>query len=318
MSQRLHIDTDGGVDDAIALILAARSPVELVSLSSVFGNTDALQAATNARAVLRLSGRRPSVYVGAGYSLLRRPPPPERPAHGHDGLNGESFPLRWRLPVLNAAHAASPLALAAHQGIDGVCFGPLTNLALALLEGPAALRRWAPVVSAGAFNVVGRGRRGADFNTSCDPEALQRVLDSNVLPRLVPLDATLRVKVPLSVFEDAARRGPPLLQRLRRAVAPYAAWQEGQWGGEGVRPHDAVTLAARLHPELFRFEPTHLSLDPTRTGRILRGEGPMNSELCVDLDVEAVTDLIVRALYAAAEGFDVLARDCVPPVPEPA
>ncbi len=65
MALRLHIDTDGGVDDALALVVLARSGVEIASVSAVFGNTWVDQAASNARWMLRLSGCSPDIYIGA-------------------------------------------------------------------------------------------------------------------------------------------------------------------------------------------------------------------------------------------------------------
>ena len=152
MALRLHIDTDCGVDDALALAMLARSreAVEVGSVSAVFGNTYVDQAAANARGVLRLAGCAAEVYIGAGAGIARRRVERMRPAHGPDGLNGAGFSQRWKLPELDRGHGVSLLAFLARRRVKGLFLGPLTNLAKGLLEDPAAFRDWRPTITAGA------------------------------------------------------------------------------------------------------------------------------------------------------------------------
>jgi purine nucleosidase len=118
MPLRLHIDTDCGVDDALALAMLARSrdAVEIVSVSAVFGNTYVDQAAANARGVLRLAGCPAEVYIGAGSGVAKRRVERMRPAHGVDGLNGAGFSQRWKLPELDRGQGGSLLAFRARAG----------------------------------------------------------------------------------------------------------------------------------------------------------------------------------------------------------
>ena len=302
MVLRVHIDTDCGVDDALALALLARArqAVEVVSVSAVFGNTYVDQAAANARGVLRLAGCGAEVYIGAGSGLARRRVERMRPAHGVDGLNGAGFSQRWKLPELERGHSASFLAFAARRRITGLFLGPLTNLAKGLLEDPAAFRDWRPTIVAGAFEVAGKAAGGADFNSWSDPEALQRTLEARVMPRLMPLDVTHQVSI---TAEDLARGavccGSPLSQRLTKAAGPYIAFHQGVWGGEGCRPHDAVAAASLVSPELFTFEPARLrvTIDGERQGRVERADGTPNAEVCTGLDVPAVKRLILGGLF---------------------
>ncbi len=302
MVLRVHIDTDCGVDDALALALMARAreAVEVVSVSAVFGNTYVDQAAANARGVLRLAGCGAEVYIGAGSGLARRPVQRMRPAHGVDGLNGAGFSQRWKLPELERGHSANFLAFAARRHVAGLFLGPLTNLAKGLLEDPAAFRDWRPTVMAGAFAVKGKATGGADFNTWSDPEALQRALDAGVMPRLMPLDVTHQVMVTAQdLSHGAVCCGSPLSQRLSKAAGPYIAFHQQVWGGEGCRPHDAVAAAALVAPELFTFEPAHLhvAVDGEHQGLIERSDGAPNAEVCVGLDVPAVKRLILSGLF---------------------
>lgn len=305
MVLRVHIDTDCGVDDALALALLARArqAVEVVSVSAVFGNTYVDQAAANARGVLRLAGCGAEVYIGAGAGLAKRRVERMRPAHGVDGLNGSGFSQRWKLPELERGHSANFLAFAARRRITGLFLGPLTNLAKASFEDPAAFRDWRPTIMAGAFAVEGKAAGGADFNSWSDPEALQRTLDAGVMPRLTPLDVSHRVEVTADdLSKGAVCCGSPLSQRLTKAAEAYIAFHRKVWGGEGCRPHDAVAAASLVAPELFTFEPARLkvAVEGAHLGRIERIDGPPNAEVCTDVDVVAVKRLILAGLFGGS------------------
>ncbi|MBO9708615.1 MAG: nucleoside hydrolase [Caulobacter sp.] len=306
MPLRLHIDTDCGVDDALALAMLARSPdaVEIVSASAVFGNTYVDQAAANARGVLRLAGCPAEVYIGAGSGVARRRVERMRPAHGVDGLNGAGFSQRWKLPEMDRGQGGSLLAFRARARVSGLFLGPLTNLANGLLEDPTAFRDWRPTVMAGAFAVEGKASGGADFNTWSDAEALARVLERGVRPRLVPLDVTSRVTLTSEAMGVGSRAcGTPLSARLNKAVGPYMAFHRQAWGLEnGCHPHDAVAAVSLIAPELYAFEPARLRVvtDGTRLGRIERVEGEPNAEVCVDVDAAAVERMLLERLFCAA------------------
>ena len=305
MPLRLHIDTDCGVDDALALAMLARSrdAVDIGSVSAVFGNTYVDQAAANARGVLRLAGCPAEVYIGAGSGVAKRRVERMRPAHGVDGLNGAGFSQRWKLPELDRGQGGSLLAFRARARVAGLFLGPLTNLANGLLEDPGAFRGWRPTVMAGAFAVEGKAAGGADFNTWSDAEALARVLERGVLPRLVPLDITSQVTLRAEAMATGSSAcGTPLSARLNKAMGPYMAFHQRVWGVEaGCHPHDAVVAAGLIAPELFAFEPVRLRVvtDGEHLGRIERVEGEPNAELCVWTDAPAVERLLLERLFCA-------------------
>jgi purine nucleosidase len=301
---RLHIDTDCGVDDALALVLLVKAGVDIDAVSAVFGNTYVDQAAANARGVLRLSGCPAEIYIGAGHGVARRRVERMRPAHGVDGLNGAGFTQRWKLPLLHKGHGADVLAYAARRGVQGLFLGPLTNLANGLIGDPAAFRGWAPTVMAGAFEVEGLGPAGADFNSWSDPEALQRILDAGVMPRLVPLDVTTQVILDPDVLQKGVEAvGTPLFRRLARATPAYMEFHGSRWNILGCHPHDAVVAASVLWPELFTFEAARLTVacgESPRQGRLDRVGGAPNAQVCVGIDAAQVQDRIASVLFAPA------------------
>ena len=299
MPVRLHIDTDGGVDDALALVALAHAGAVIESISAVFGNTWVDQAAANARWVLRLSGCSPDVFIGAPSGLAHRPIELHRRGHGFDGMNGSGGSPRHKLPLLERPHGAGVIAMAARRGVTGLFMGPLTNLAQAMLGDPRAFHNWRPLVMAGAFEVEGQGKDGADFNTWSDPEAMQRVLGAGVFPRLIPLDISSRVRLPRRSFHDAAERlQTPLMRGLLAASGPYVDAHSGVWGGDACRPHDAVAACAVLWPDLFTFEPACLELDPDRFGRLRRSSGAHNAEVCVRVEADEAGRRLAAMLFS--------------------
>jgi purine nucleosidase len=246
MPLRLHIDTDCGVDDALALAMLARSrdAVEIVSVSAVFGNTYVDQAAANARGVLRLAGCPAEVYIGAGSGVAKRRVERMRPAHGVDGLNGAGFSQRWKLPELDRGQGGSLLAFRARARVSGLFLGPLTNLAQGLLEDPGAFRGWGPTIMAGAFAVEGKAAGGADFNSWSDAEALARVLERGVAPRVVPLDISAQVTLTAQAMAQGSTAcGTPLSARLNKAMG--RTWPS--IGGSGAW-RTAATPTTRWSP----------------------------------------------------------------------
>jgi inosine-uridine nucleoside N-ribohydrolase len=298
----LHVDTDCGVDDALALMLLVRAGARIASVSAVFGNARADQAAVNASMVLRHSRCGADVFVGASRPLSGEIPERRLRGHGYDGLGGKGGSFRRRLAPLQRPHAASRLSFAPQGRIGGLFLGPLTNLALAVPDDPYSFRAWAPMVMAGAFEVASPEFDGADFNTWSDPEALQRVLINGVRPRLAPLDVTSQVAFDGGDFLARARASTwRLMADLAGAFETHMAFQVAQEISGGWRPHDAVTAAAWLWPELFMFEPAALAVSPTARGLVMRTQGQPNAEVAVSVDATGVRERILQTLFGGTD-----------------
>jgi purine nucleosidase len=156
---------------------------------------------------------------------------------------------------------------------------------------------------AGAFAVEGKAAGGADFNSWSDAEALARVLERGVMPRIVPLDVSAQVTLTAQAMaEGSTACGSPLSVRLNKAMGPYMAFHRQAWGIEAAcHPHDAVVAASLVAPSLFAFEPARLRVmtDGEHLGRIERIEGEPNAELCVGVDAAAVEALLLARLFCA-------------------
>jgi len=269
---RLWIDTDGGVDDALALACAYRDPtVRVEGISTVSGNVAARKAARNAALVQSLADAdRCPVLVGASQPLsgvwVNA-----RDIHGEDGLGGAS--LGHRLPyeeetVVGGGIAGVAEAMAAFadvQGSDGaiIMTGPLTNLAEALQAYPSAFERIGRIAVMGGALTVPRVRRGgSEFNFSSDMEAARQVLA--LAPRLtvVTLNACRQVCLRRQRLAEMVDRAPSrLADFLRRAHQHYMDRYRALEGIDGCFPHDALAVAVAAEPEFISSRTMKVRLD---------------------------------------------------------
>jgi purine nucleosidase len=302
------LDTDPGVDDALALLLALRSPeMELVAVTTVAGNVGLAATTRNALLLLDLAGR-PDVPVHAGADVVGAASlhtfPTAAPVtseavsaadvHGGDGLGGITslrdaggqcrYPPPQRTAHPTSAIDAIPGYARARPGeITLVAVGPLTNVAAAArrdLDGVRCLREI--VVMGGAFRTPGNITPVAEFNIFADPEAVEAVLSLGLDIRFVPLDVTEQVLiVPGDLNSPADDRQPnstrdagPLPHRLPHLF--YADllrhtfdFYTERIGYPGCHLHDPLAIAAVIRPDLFRFRDAFVQIE--RTGEITRG-----------------------------------------------
>jgi purine nucleosidase len=180
------IDTDTASDDAVALIMALKSPVvRVAAITTVAGNVDVHQATRNALYTAELCGTDAPVYAGAEKPLLRE----YQNAtwfHGRDGLGDHNYPAPRKSPQQKHAVDAIIDTIEANAQLTVVTLGPLTNLALALAKRPAiAAKVGRCVVMGGAPCCEGNVTPAAEYNIWVDPEAARIVMLSGLPIELV-------------------------------------------------------------------------------------------------------------------------------------
>ena len=251
--QRLVIDTDPGVDDALAILMAHAAPeVEVVALTIAAGNVGLEHTTRNALKLLELIGARTPVYRGAATPLVAVP---EDAAfvHGLDGFGD----VGYAEPALRAEgeHAASALVRLAreHPGtLTFVMLGPLTNLALALAlepELPKLVQRL--VVMGGA--VTGRGnlpmpRLAVEFNIGFDPEAARVVFDAWPALELVDWEAVVRHGIPYAELDAWFAAGGAIARFYQGISRKTRAFMAGTRDAEVWHGADALAMAVALEP----------------------------------------------------------------------
>jgi pyrimidine-specific ribonucleoside hydrolase len=245
------IDTDPGIDDALAILLALASPeVDLRLVTTVHGNVELAQTTENALRVLHLAGRSDvPVAAGARSSLVH--PQAERAGHVHGaaGLGGvELPPSPARLDPRPAVVALADLLMTSPEPVTVAAIGPFTNLALLLAVFPEAAERIDRlVVMGGSATRGGNVTAAAEFNVWADPEAAQAVLTSTVPTVMVGLDVTLPTVLTGAGIARFAAAGP-VGATAAAVLAQYVEHARSAYGTDGVVVHDALALTEAIVP----------------------------------------------------------------------
>jgi pyrimidine-specific ribonucleoside hydrolase len=247
----LVIDTDPGIDDALALLLALASPeVDVRLVTTVHGNVDLARTTDNALRVLHLAGRADvPVAAGARDSLVYRQPERAGHVHGEAGLGGVLLPPS-PAPAgpRPAVVAMAELLMASRTPVTVAAIGPWTNVALLLATYPEAAGRIGRLVlMGGSASRGGNVTAAAEFNVWADPEAAQRVLGSGLPTVLVPLDVTLPTVLSaegIAGFAGAGRVGATAAAILQQ----YLDHARSAYGTPGVVVHDALALTEAILP----------------------------------------------------------------------
>jgi pyrimidine-specific ribonucleoside hydrolase len=245
------IDTDPGIDDALALLLAVASPeVDLKLVTTVHGNVELAQTTENARRVLHLAGRA-DIPVAAGARAALVHPQPERAGHVHgvSGLGGvELPPSPGVLDPRPAVVALADLLLSSPEPVTVATIGPMTNLALLLAVFPEAAERIGRlVVMGGSAAFGGNVTAAAEFNVWADPEAAQALLTAGLPTTMVGLDVTVPTmlgEAGIARFASAGPRGATAAAILRH----YLDHARSSYGTAGVVLHDALALTEVIVP----------------------------------------------------------------------
>lgn len=303
MKTPVILDCDPGHDDAIALLLALASPeIELLGVTTTYGNQTLEKTTVNALRVLELAGRT-DVPVAAGADRpFTRELVVAAHVHGESGLDGPVLPSAQEKPASQDAVAfIADRIRASGRPITLVPTGPLTNVARYLdTHGPGGVER---IVLMGGSIAEGNYTPAAEFNVWCDPEAARRVFSSGLDVTMIGLDVTHK-----------AILGPALEERLRVAgrigtfVAElnmfFSRYHRTTYGWDGAPVHDAVAVAHVIRPELV--ETRHRNVEVELESELCRGRTvvdlwnrtvrPPNAHVGVDLDRDAFFDLLVERI----------------------
>ena len=303
MTTPIVLDCDPGHDDAIALLLALASPeLDLLGVTTTYGNQTLEKTTTNALRVLELVGRG-DVPVAAGADRpLERELVVAAHVHGESGLDGPALPEASGAPTSEDAVAFIAERLdAAAASVTIVATGPLTNVARYLAtHGSNGIDR---IVLMGGAIAEGNFTPAAEFNIWCDPEAAAAVFASGLDVTMLGLDVT-----------HQALLGPAVEQRLRAAgrIGSFVAdlnvfftrYHRETYGWEGAPIHDAVAVTHLLRPVLI--ETRHRNVRVELESELCRGrtvvdlwrrtEHAPNAHVGVRLDADGFFELLVERI----------------------
>lgn len=283
------IDTDPGIDDAVALAIALYSEkLDVRLITTVAGNVGLDKVTFNALRLLKFFNKNVPVALGADRPLIKEPIDASD-IHGSTGMDGFEFEEPSEELVLkeNAVNAMHRVIMDSKEPMTLVPIGPLTNIALLLKMYPEVKNNIAEIVFMGGSASRGNAGVMSEFNIFADPEAAKIVFQSELPIVMVGLDVGLKALV---YPEDSAQ----LKDMNKTGNMIYQLFQKYRGGSmkTGLKMYDSTAIAYLLQPEMFQVVDTFLDVElhgTMTTGcTIVDLKGylgkPHNAKVCIDID----------------------------------
>lgn len=303
----LIIDCDPGVDDAIALLLALASPAELrlLGITTVAGNVPLALTQQNALKICQLAGHAEiEVFAGCPRPLLL-PLLTAEQVHGSSGLEGAVLPLSSRR--VQPQHAVSFLIAQLSQApvpVTLAMLGPLTNLAIALIQAPAIAANINQVVIMGGASGQGNVTAAAEFNMYVDPHAAHVVFEAGLNLTLIGLEVTHQVLTTPDRLARIRALGGPVATAAADLLSYYGSADAARYGLPGPPLHDPCVIAYLLAPQLFGGRRRRVDIETTSP--LTRGQTvidwwqnsgrPANALVIETVDANGLYDLLQNRL----------------------
>jgi inosine-uridine nucleoside N-ribohydrolase len=302
---KVILDTDPGIDDALAFILLKAMPeVALQAITVTHGNTSVEKCTTNALKLVELLGMQNiPVAMGADQPLVKALSVAEE-THGDTGLGHAILPHPTiRAIDQNAANLIIEIVNANPGEITILCIGPVTNLALALLKDPSLRKKIKNVLSmAGTIHYPGNATPSSEYNVFCDPESFDILLRSGIDLTIVPLDVTYQC---LFTKEHVARlKGAraDIETFIDRSTAFYMEFHAEYQGIHGCAINDPLAAAILIKPELVTFREYYVDIElhgEFTTAKLsadhfsATGNQP-NAKVAMEVDVAGFMDFFIE------------------------
>jgi purine nucleosidase len=308
---RIVIDTDPGIDDALAILLALAAPeIDLAALTVTFGNCALPDAVRNALGVLALGGGADIPVAAGAAGPLLRPVLTAPETHGASGLGYARLPATTAQPV--AEHGVDLLIreiLAAPGKVTLVAIGPLTTVALALRKEPRMAQAVQQVIiMGGALQAPGNVTPLAEFNIYADPHAAAIVLHSGMPITLLPWDITRDILLTQAAVDALQALPGPLPQFIADATRFYIDFHREHFGLAGCSINDPAALALVFAPHLARLQPVYVDVEiasATTLGKTVAdfmnvSGKPANIQAVVEFDTATFLTLFSEHMEALA------------------
>lgn len=312
MALPVVLDCDPGHDDAVAILLAVAAPeVDLLAITTTFGNCTVDDATRNALRVLTLVGATDVPVAAGAAGPLVGAAALGNYVHGVSGLDGPAMP-----EPAASARPEGALALMAEAVTSSatpvtiVATGPITNVARLLTERPDLATSIREVVFMGGSTERGNHTPTAEFNTFADPEALDVVLRSGLPVRMVGLNLTHQALATPEVVERMLALDSDVGRTCAEWMGFFGSSYRAVWEFESPPVHDPCTIAALIRPELITWRDAFVAVE--LDGRWTRGttvvdlhhrypQAP-NASVATTLDVDGFWELVLGAVEAVGSG----------------
>jgi len=310
MAKKVILDCDPGVDDALAIFLAVRSPeLDLLGITTVNGNVGIDLTTENALKVLEQANASVPVYRGMS-KPLKKPIYSSSDVHGENGLGGVQLPKsEQKEEAQSAPDFLVEMGRKSNGEITLITVGPMTNVAVAIQQDPEAMKGYKEIISMGGAVGTGNITPVAEFNYWVDPEAAKIAMESGIPFTMLGLNVTHQTVLTPNDFHFMRIVGGKEGEFLASIHQAYidAYWQNR--GYMGCVPHDSLAVAVAADPTLVETVYCHVDM---ATDGITRGqsvadvvnaweEKPKNVHVGMKVDRERFRDFIFMTLFPESE-----------------
>ncbi len=317
MLKRILLDTDPGIDDSLAILLALAShEISLEGISVVHGNCSAAQGTVNALSVLELAGASHiPVYKGCDLPLVQ-PSLLAPETHGDTGLGYAKLPAPLSPPkVQKGSDFLIEQLMSAPGEFTLVCIGPLTNVALAIRQEPRIVEAVREVfIMGGAIRHEGNTTPLAEFNTFVDPHAAHIVYHSGMPITLTPLDVTYDCVLLKEDVERLLKIDSPITTFIADATRFYMEFHDEYQSIEGCVINDPLTMALTFAPDLCSYQEVYVDVD--LSGGVSMGntfadfyrmtKKPANMKVALSVKARDFIELFLQRMEKLARESNVL------------
>lgn len=320
MPRRVILDTDTGVDDALAIILAMRSPeISVEAITGVCGNTSLEKCVRNIHLTLDVLELQaiPEIARGEDQPLVGHLSF-AGDIHGDDGLGdvtqllGKDGRRIYPDPTyqLSPRHAVDVILENTNRYLDEltiVAVGPLTNVARAIIKNPDRMRRLQEIIiMGGAFETRGNVSHVAEFNIYSDPHAAQIVCESGIPLIFVPLDVTRQALLSSEIISRYSQEGGVTATFVRDCTSRYVEFHQRSKNINGCFLHDPLAVAIAIREDLVTLVPAqvdvetagNLTMGMTVADLRLLSRSTHNARVCTALDVQDFLTLFTERVLA--------------------
>ena len=302
---KIILDCDPGHDDAVAIMLAAKSPkIDLLGITVVAGNQTLDNTQRNALNVVQCLDINVPVYAGCGQPMIREKIT-AGDIHGETGLDGPVFePLTRKLEPEHAVNFIIRTIMESDEPITMVTTGPMTNLGMAIRMEPRIVEKIERIVLMGGAYTNGNMTPAAEFNILADGDAAYVCFTAGRPITMVGLDVTRKALCYPQIVERMGKIGNKASKLFVDLMGHFCRTQKEIFGWEGGPLHDPITIAYLIDPSVLTTKPMFAEIDIRSTQSYGRTNcdyfGYMQKEptadVGVDIDVEKFWNMIEEGL----------------------
>lgn len=305
--KRIIIDADPGIDDALAILMALKSPeIKLEGITTVNGNCSLAHATENTFRILDMVGKKVPVYEGANKPLKIANKSAED-VHGADGFGGISYPkVKIEVEKESAEEYLTRMVKENPKEITVVAIGPLTNIAKAILKDKSFVGNVKDLVIMGGSAGKGNHSPYAEFNFWNDPDSAKIVFEAGFSSLImVGLDVTTQTVFTVDMQEKMKKWNNKIADIICDMMKQYNAFHLEECNIKGSYVNDPVTIAYLLDPNLLGLKDcfVHIITEGEREGQSVvdiggvKTNGKTNAKVAFSVDINGFFKLMLTTIF---------------------